>query len=385
MVFSKYKQKLTIVNFIIFTKKIESEMQIGIVGLPQSGKSTLFQTITKTHLDPSAISKVETHQAIIKVPDARLDKLTAIFNPKKKTSATIEVLDVVGLQKGDSGSTQFTGNFLGKVKTNDALIQVVRLFNNQLVPHPEGSVNMMRDIETFETEFIFSDLAIIEKRIDTVKKQIQKTQDDKLKRELLLLEKCYQLLQEEKPLRDAHLTNDELKVLSSFQLLSIKPMLIALNLDETQVNETAKYLDELAKKKLSKNTKALFFFGKIEQEMSELSDKEVAVFMEEFGIKESALNSIIRDAYDLLGLQSFFTCGDTECRAWTIKKGSTAQEAAGEIHTDFYNKFIRAEVVGYDDFIAAGSFAKAKEQGTWRLEGKEYIVKDGDIMIIRHG
>jgi len=360
-------------------------MQIGIVGLPQSGKSTLFQTITKTHLDVSAMMKAETHQAIIKVPDERLDKLTEIFNPKKKTNATIEVLDVVGLQKGDSGSTQFTSNFLGKVKNNDALIQVVRLFKSDIVPHPDGSVNMMRDIDAFETEFIFSDLAIIEKRIDTVKKQVQKTQDDKLKRELPLLEKCFQILQEEKPLRDAHLSIDELKMLNSFQLLTVKPMLIALNLDETQVNETAKYLDELAKRKLSTHTKALCFFGKIEQELSELSDKESKIFMREYGIKESALNSIIREAYDLLGLQSFFTCGEQECRAWTVKKESTAQEAAGEIHTDFYNKFIRAEVVGYDDFISAGTFAKAKEQGTWRLEGKEYIVKDGDILIIRHG
>ncbi|MCL4278930.1 MAG: 50S ribosome-binding GTPase, partial [Ignavibacteriaceae bacterium] len=247
-------------------------MQIGIVGLPQSGKSTLFQTITKSHLDASAMAKAETHQSIIKVPDARLDKLTEIFNPKKKTSATIEVLDVVGLIKGDSGSTQFTSNFLSKVKTNDALIQVVRLFNSEIVPHPDGSVNMMRDIETFETEFIFSDLAIVEKRIDSIKKQIQKTQDDKLKRELLLLEKCNSILQEEKPLRDAHLTNDELKILASFQLLSVKPMLVALNLDESQVAEASKYLDELTKKKLSVHTKALCFFGKIEQEMSELSE-----------------------------------------------------------------------------------------------------------------
>ena len=360
-------------------------MQIGIVGLPQSGKSTLYQTITKTHLDPSSMAKVETHQSMIKIPDVRLDKLTEIFNPKKKTSATIEVLDVVGLQKGDSGSTQFTSNFLGKVKNNDALIQVVRLFKNELVPHPDGSVNIMRDIDAFETEFIISDMTIIEKRIDTVKKQIQKIQDDKLKRELPLLEKCYNLLQEEKPLRDTHLRDDEIKILNSFQLLSIKPMLIALNLDESQVNETGKYLEELVKKKLSTHTKALFFFGKIEQELSELSDKEAEIFMNEYGIKESALNSIIREAYDLLGLQSFFTCGEEECRAWTIKKGSTAQEAAGEIHTDFYNKFIRAETVGYDDFISAGTFAKARELGTWRLEGKEYVVKDGDLMIIRHG
>ena len=359
-------------------------MQIGIVGLPQSGKSTLFQTITKTHLDPSSMAKVETHQAIIKVPDGRLDKLTEIFNPKKKANASIEVLDVVGLQKGDSGSTQFTSNFLSKVKTNDALIQVVRLFKNETVPHPDSSINMMRDINNFETEFILSDLAIVEKRIDTVKKQVQKTQDDKLRRELPVLEKCYEILQQEQPLRDAHLTDNELKILSSFQLLSAKPMLIALNLDENQVSESDKYLSELVKKKLSKHTKALFFFGKIEQEMSELSEKEADIFMKEYGINESALNNIIRESYDLLGVQSFFTCGEDECRAWTIKKGYNAQEAAGEIHTDFYKKFIRAEVVGYDDFTVAGSFVKAKEQGTWRLEGKDYIVKDGDILIIRH-
>ena len=330
------------------------------------------------------MAKVETHQAIIKVPDVRLDKLTEIFNPKKKANASIEVLDVVGLQKGDSGSTQFTSNFLSKVKTNDALIQVVRLFKNETVPHPDSSINMMRDINNFETEFILSDLAIVEKRIDTVKKQVQKTQDDKLRRELPVLEKCYEILQQEQPLRDAHLTDNELKILSSFQLLSAKPMLIALNLDENQVSESDKYLSELAKKKLSKHTKALFFFGKIEQEMSELSEKEADIFMKEYGINESALNNIIRESYDLLGVQSFFTCGEDECRAWTIKKGYNAQEAAGEIHTDFYKKFIRAEVVGYDDFTVAGSFVKAKEQGTWRLEGKDYIVKDGDILIIRH-
>jgi GTP-binding protein YchF len=359
-------------------------MQIGIVGLPQSGKSTLFQTITKTHLDPAAMAKVETHQSVIKVPDKRLDKLTEVFKPKKKTNATIEVLDVVGLHKGDSNSTQFTGNFLAKVKNNDALIQVVRLFENELVPHPDGSLNMLRDVNTFETEFMLSDMAILEKRIENVKKQVQKTQDEKLKRELPLLEKCLEFLHEEKPLREAHLNNDEIKIVSSFQLLSIKPMLIALNLDESQVNETEKYLDELAKKKLSKNTKALFFFGKIEQEMSELPDKEAQIFMKEYSINESALSSIIRESYELLGLHSFFTVGENECHAWTLEKGANAHQAAGEIHTDFYNKFIRAEVVNFDDFISAGSFAKAKEQGTWRLEGKEYIVKDGDILIIRH-
>ena len=360
-------------------------MQIGIVGLPFSGKSTLFQTITKTHIEPEMLAKAESHQSVIKVPDGRLDKLTEIFNPKKKVNTTIEVIDVVGLQKGDSGSTQFTGNFLGKVKTNDALIQVIRLFENETVPHPESSINMMRDVETFETEFIISDLSIVEKRIESIKKQILKTKDEQLKRELPVLEKCYELLQNETPLRDAHLSEDDRKMLRSYQLLTSKPMLIALNFDENQVKETEEYMNELVKKKLGSNTKALSFFGQIEMEMSQLSEEEAKIFMKEYGIQESALKNIIRSAYELLGVQSFFTVGEDECRAWTIKKGINAQEAAGEIHTDFFNKFIRAEVVHYDDFIEAGSFAKAKESGHWRLEGKEYIVQDGDIISVRHG
>ncbi|HAB51025.1 MAG: redox-regulated ATPase YchF [Ignavibacteria bacterium RIFOXYB2_FULL_35_12] len=359
-------------------------MQIGIVGLPFSGKTTLFQTITKTLLDTSHLSRPETHLAVIKVPDSRLDKLTGIFNPKKKVNATIEFIDVAGLKSDESGSVKFSGNFLGNVKNNDALILVVRLFKDESVTPPEGSIDMMRDINMFETEFILSDLAIVEKRIESLKKQIQKTQDDLMKRELALLEKCNVHLQNEKPLRDSDLSKDELAILKTYQLLSIKPLLIALNLDESQVKEKDSFLDELVKTKIGKHSKALAFFGKIEFEMSELSEDDAKLFMSEFGINESALNGIIREAYSLLGLQSFFTVGEDECRAWTIRKGMNAQEAAGEIHTDFFNKFIRAEVVHYDDFIKCGSFAKAKEMGVWRLEGKEYIVKDGDIISVRH-
>ncbi|OGU87721.1 MAG: redox-regulated ATPase YchF, partial [Ignavibacteria bacterium RIFOXYA12_FULL_35_25] len=342
-------------------------MQIGIVGLPFSGKTTLFQTITKTLLDTSHLSRPETHLAVIKVPDSRLDKLTGIFNPKKKVNATIEFIDVAGLKSDESGSVKFSGNFLGNVKNNDALILVVRLFKDESVTPPEGSIDMMRDINMFETEFILSDLAIVEKRIESLKKQIQKTQDDLMKRELALLEKCNVHLQNEKPLRDSDLSKDELAILKTYQLLSIKPLLIALNLDESQVKEKDSFLDELVKTKIGKHSKALAFFGKIEFEMSELSEDDAKLFMSEFGINESALNGIIREAYSLLGLQSFFTVGEDECRAWTIRKGMNAQEAAGEIHTDFFNKFIRAEVVHYDDFIKCGSFAKAKEMGVWRL------------------
>ena len=360
-------------------------MQIGIVGLPLSGKSTLFQTITKTHLDSSALSKGEAHHAVVRVPDPRLDRLSALFSPKSTVSAAIEFVDVVGLKKGESGSAQFTTNFLGNVKTNDALVQVVRLFSNDAVPHPDGTIDALRDIAAFETEFLLADLSLVETRIDRIRKELLKRQEEHLKRELLLLEKCHKNLERETPLREVDFTKDETHVLKTYQFLSVKPMLIALNFDESQRGTASEIVKLVAGKKEGKHARVVSFFGKIEMEMSELPDEEARLFMDEYGIKESALHSLIRAAYALLGLLSFFTVGEDECRAWTIKGGMNAQEAAGVIHSDFVSKFIRAEVVHYDHFIAhAGSFAKAKEAGHWRLEGKEYIVKDGDIMSIRH-
>jgi hypothetical protein len=360
-------------------------MQIGIVGLPFSGKSTLFQAITRTHLDPAALARVEAHHGVVKVPDPRLDKLTQLFSPKRTVHASIEFVDVIGLKKGESGSTQFTTNFLGNVKNNDALVQVVRVFTDDAVAHPDGSVDPMRDISTFETEFILADLAMVENRIDRIKKQLMKMQDEVLKRELPLLEKCHGLLEQEKPLRNAAFQKEELHLLKTYQLLTLKPMLIALNLDERQQGMAADVTAKAAAQKTGPQTKVLSFFGKIDMEMSELSDDEAKAFMAEYGIKESALDTLIREAYLLLGLQSFFTVGEDECRAWTIRKGMNAQESAGVIHSDFFNKFIRAEVVHYDDFVQqGGSFAKAKESGQWRLEGKEYPVKDGDILNVRH-
>ncbi len=360
-------------------------MQIGIVGLPFSGKSTLFQTITRTHLDPTTLAKGGTHHAVVKIPDPRLDRLSALFSPKSTVHATIEFVDVIGLKKGDSGTTQFTTDFLASVKNNDALVQVVRLFTNEAVPHPDGTLDALRDVRTFDTEFILADLSVIESRIDKIKKQIQKTGADQAKKELPVLERCLAILEGEKPLRDAEFSREEETLLKTYQLLSIKPMLIALNLDEGQRESGAAAVRAVAGTKEARQTKILSFFGKIEQELSELPPEESSAFMEEYGIKESALDSLIRESYALLGLQAFFTVGEDECRAWTIRRGMTAQEAAGVIHSDFVSKFIRAEVVHYDPFIAhGGSFAKVKEAGVWRLEGKEYPVKDGDILSIRH-
>ncbi len=360
-------------------------MQIGIVGLPSSGKSTLFRTITKTHRALSPVTKRASHHAIVKVPDARLDKLSTIFSPQSTVYATIDFVDVVGLKKGESGSTQFTTNFLSSVKTNDALVQVVRQFTDASVPHPDGSIDPMRDVATFETEFILSDLSIVESRIERIRKQLQKSGDELHRKELPVLEKCLHALESERPLREIDFEKEEAHILKTYQLLSIKPMLIGLNFDETQRSTASRAVAHIAGAKRGKNTAVLSFYGKIELEMSELSDAEARAFMDEYGIKESALDTLIREAYALLGLQSFFTVGDDECRAWTIREGMTAQEAAGVIHSDFAEKFIRAEVVSYAHFIAqGGSFAKTKDAGQWRLEGKEYKVKDGDIVSIRH-
>ncbi|HCA81803.1 MAG TPA: redox-regulated ATPase YchF, partial [Bacteroidetes bacterium] len=302
-------------------------MQIGIVGLPFSGKSTLFQTITKTHIDPSVLAKSEAHHAIVKVPDVRLSKLSAIFSPKSTVFATIDFVDVVGLKKGESGSTQFTTNFLANVKTNDALVQVVRLFENDTVPHPDGTINAERDLTSIETEFILSDMSLLETRIDRIRKQIMKTGDDIQKREIPVLEKCHKALESEKPLREVEFTKDEMQILRTYQLLSLKPMLVALNFDESQRAEAAEVVKRIAKIKEGKQTKVASFFGKIEMEMSELPEEEAGVFMQEYGITESALGTIIRESYSLLGLHSFFTVGEDECRAWTIRNGMTAQEA----------------------------------------------------------
>ena len=360
-------------------------MQLGIVGLPFSGKTTLFQAITKTHLDAAAMARTDAHIGVVKVPDPRLDRCAALFSPKSTVYATIEFVDVAGLKKGGSGSAQFTTSFLSAVKNNDALIQVVRLFRNDAVPHPDGSIDPLRDVATFETEFILSDMAILESRIEKIHKQIGRTHDDQMKKELPVLEKCLALLQEEKPLRNEELSPEELHILKTYQLLSLKPMLIALSLDESQQSIMDEQIARVASAKAGLRTRVVAFFGKIDMEISELSAADARVFLDEYGIRESALDTLIREAYALLGLQSFLTVGEDECRAWTIRAGTQAQDAAGVIHSDFVNRFIRAEVVHYDDFVAAGgSFAKAKEAGHWRLEGKNYVVQDGDILNIRH-
>jgi hypothetical protein len=315
-----------------------------------------------------------------------LDKLTSIFNPKKQVNATIEIVDIAGIQKGDSTSSQFTSNLLSKIKTNDALLHVVRGFEDENIPHTEGSIDIIRDIKLLEDELTFSDMAFLESRFEKLEKEMMKQKNkDALKKEYDYMKRWNNALQNNVALRELDMDSEEEKFIKNYQPLTAKPLLIALNLSENQISDSNALITKV-KSNFSGNKIAVEpFFAKIEMELAELPEDEKQDFMKEYGLIESPINRLIRAAYQLLGLQSFFTVGEDECRAWTIKKGMNAQEAAAVIHTDFFNKFIRAEVVHYNHFIEAGSIAKCREKGTLRLEGKDYIVQDGDIINIRHG
>lgn len=356
-------------------------MLIGIVGLQNSGKTTLFRTLSGQEADQS---KADGGRGVITVPDSRLDKLSAMFNPKKQVNAYLEFIDIPGLQVSDTGKVKITSDFLNKVKNNDALLHVVRQFANEAVPHPETTVDPFRDIEFLETEFLLNDMAMIENRLEKIEKDISKTKSDQLARELPVFKKLMEHISGEVPLRLLDLDENEKKIISGYQFLTIKPLIIGLNLDENSKNEAEKIVAEISTRFEKSRLMVIPFFAQFELELANLSEEEAAVFMEDMGITESALARIIRNAYTLLGLHSFFTVGEDECRAWTIKLKDTAQDAAGAIHSDFYAKFIRAEVVHYEDLLKYETLAKCKDAGVWRLEGKEYIVKDGDILNIRH-
>ncbi len=356
-------------------------MQIGLIGFQNSGKTTLFQTLTSSS---GLEGKSSSQRAVVNVPDSRLDKMIELFNPKSSVYAMLEFLDVTGLTVSEEGKVKITSDFINTVKNSDALIHVVRQFKNDAVPHPEVSINPGRDIEFFETEFLLSDMTLVEKRLEKIEKEIQKTKSEQATRELPVFKKIMAHLEQEKPVRTLVLDPTDAKTLAGYQFLSGKPLIIGINLDEDSKDASERLVTDL-ENRFGKDKFPVFpFFAQFEYELAQLPPEEAEVFKSDFGISESALDKILRTTYDLLGLQSFFTIGEDECRAWTIRKNMTAQEAAGVIHTDFYAKFIRAEVVHYDDYVKHGSFQKCKDAGVWRLEGKEYIVKDGDILNIRH-
>lgn len=326
--------------------------------------------------------KAEAHLGVATVPDPRLDQLAALFNPKKLTHATVEYIDVAGLVKGDSKNAAPLGN----LKSVDALVNVVRAFEDEAIPHAEGPINPKRDIANLEVELILSDLGIIEKRVERLAKDIKKIKNPENEKELELLSQCQSWLEAEKPLRAMPLTEDQKRILRGFTFLSEKPIVHVLNLSEAEVAKvddvtSAYQLQEVA---ALANVGITAVCGKIEAELVELSGEDALAFLADYGLKESGLDRLIRVTYDLLGLISFFTVGEDECRAWTIRRGTPALKAAGVIHSDIERCFIRAEVVHCDKLLELKTLAAAREKAYLKLEGKEYVVLDGDVINFRH-
>lgn len=352
-------------------------MKLGIIGLPQSGKTTLFNALTGGDTPTTASAgRVEVHTAVVDVPDPRVDALSQMFNPRKTIYAKVTYADIAGLE-GKAGQSEISGVLLNQLAQMDGFIHVVRCFENENVGHISGSIDPVRDIRAMESEFIINDLIAVERKLERLQDERRKGGTDKAlnARQIELFERLHAVLSEEKPLREIEISAEEDRLLSGFGLLSRKPVLVLLNLHEGQSTPDLQGLDEAFP------TVALQ--GQLEMEIAQLPPEDAALFMEEYGISEPSLNRMIRLSYDLLNLQSFFTVGEDEVRAWTIRRGMTAQEAAGVIHTDLQKGFIRAEVVAYQDLIALGSMAEARAKGKLRLEGKQYIVQDGDIMHIR--
>ncbi len=353
-------------------------MKLGIIGLPQSGKTTLFNALTKADQPTGMLSgKIEVHTAVVDVPDKRVDILTGMFNPRKTIYAKVTYADIAGLD-GSAGKSGISGTLLNQLTQMDGFIHVVRCFGEDEVLHPAGSVDPARDIETMDSEFILNDLIATERKLERLTDERRKGGGrDKavIDREIELFEKFRALLEEEKPLRMHPMTHEEEKMISGFGFLSLKPVLLVLNLDEGQAEPSISYDYP--------HSMLVALQGKLEMDIAHLPADEMAMFLQEYNIDEPSLNRMIRLSYDLLGLQSFFTVGPDEVRAWTTRRGATAPEAAGEIHTDLQKGFIRAEVVSYDDLTTLGGMNEAKAKGKLRLEGKEYIVKDGDILNIR--
>jgi GTP-binding protein YchF len=358
-------------------------LHAALIGYPSTGKSTLFQLMTSAKDAPRG--KGDTAIGISKVPDARLDRLTAMFNPKKRVPATIEFTDIVA--PGRSGAAALVD--VAGYKNADALVHVVRAFRDASVPHPAGSVDPARDAQAMEDELILADLGVVERRLERMEKDLKKHKSAELEKERDLLGTCKAALENGQPLRAMRLTGEDLRRLRGFQLLSAKPLLVVINLDEADAGAAVSVEQAAAATGLTtflarEGTRAVPLCAKIELEIAALEPADADAFLRDMGLAESGLDRVIRASYDLLGYMSFFTVGDDECRAWSIRRGTIALDAAGEIHSDIQRGFIRAEVVGYEPFIASGSLAASRDKGELRLEGKDYVVKDGDIINFRH-
>lgn len=362
-------------------------LRAALIGLPSTGKSTLFQLMTAAH-EPggrAASGRGEIHVGISKVPDPRLDRLSAMFNPRKRTPATVEFADLAHATGGARALVD-----VAAYKNADALVHVVRGFRDESVAHASGSVNPARDAQAMEDELILADLGVTERRLERIDKDLRKSRSAELEHERDLLARCREALENGTPLRAVNLAGDDARRLRGFQMLSAKPLLVVINLDEADVPEVGDSVEKAAAMTglsdfLSRAaTGAVPVCARIELEIAQLEPADAAAFLADLGLESSGLDRVIRATYDLLGYMSFFTVGEDECRAWSIPRGTAAQAAAGEIHSDISRGFIRAEVVRYDQLIARGSLAACRDHGEMRLEGKEYVVADGDIINFRH-
>lgn len=353
-------------------------MQTGIIGLPQVGKTTLFRILTRAHVDSKGGQA--THVGVAKVPEPRLLELAKLYKPKKITYATVNYVDLGGMQKERMRES------LASLREVDAVAHVIRVFEDPSVPHVEGNIDPLRDATNLELELILSDHEQVVKRLERVDKDLKKKRDAALELEKSVLEKCKAHLEAEKPLRELPLTAEERKPIGGFLFLSQRPMLYVLNLGDEEAAElsTAVERHKLSPLEGRPNTAVVAVCGRLEAELAEMEEKEAAELLASYGLAEPGLNRLIRATYDLMGLLQFFTAGEPEVRAWTIHKGATAVKAAGAIHSDIEKGFIRAEVVRWNDLVSAGSIAAAKEKAQVRLEGKDYIVQEGDVILFRH-
>jgi GTP-binding protein YchF len=360
-------------------------LRAGLIGFPSSGKTALFQLLTSVREAPRSGGKQEAHVGVARVPDERLDRLTALFNPKKHVPATVEFADMGGATGAKTGAAALLD--VAPFRNADALLHVVRIFRDPSVPHASGSVDPGRDVRTMEDEVILADLSVVERRLERLERDLKKAgSNTELKKEQEILQRCRAALEDGRPLRALELAGEEAKRLRGFQFLSAKPLLLVLNLDETDLPQADRAIELAGLKDFIKGaaTRAVPICAKIELEIAQLDEPDARAFMADLGLRESGLDRVIRASYDLLGYISFFTVGEDENRAWSIPRETTAQNAAGEIHTDIQRGFIRAEVVRYEHLLARGSLAACREHGELRLEGKDYIVLDGDVINFRH-